>query len=79
MGGGHSDKRHKGKLMFYPDVFDALIQWVEDDITPSELPTMISDEKKEKILFSGKKEKPYFFDNSENGKVVNNFSNRFNY
>lgn len=66
MGGGHSDKGDKGELMSYPDVFAALIQWVEDNITPSELPTMISDEKKEKIWYFGKKEKPYFFDNPEN-------------
>ena len=52
--------------MSYSDVFAALIQWVEDNITPSELPTMISDEKKEKIWYFGKKEKPYSFDNPEN-------------
>ena len=49
MGGGHRDKGDKGELMSYPDFFSALIQWVEDNITPSELPSMISDEKKEKI------------------------------
>lgn len=61
MGGGHSDKRDKGKLMSYPDVFDALIQWVKDDITPSELPTMISDEKKRKNIIFWKKGETLFF------------------
>ena len=49
MGGVHSDKGDKGELMSYPDDFAALIQWFDDNITPSELPTMMSDEKKEKI------------------------------
>lgn len=69
MGGGHNNMTNKGELMSYPDVFAALIHWVEDNIVPSELPAMKSDEENKNLIYSGRKEKPYSFDNPENAKI----------
>lgn len=70
MNGGHNNTTHKGELMAYPNVFAALISWVEEGVIPSELPAMKWDEQKKKLIYSGRMEKPYSVKNSENFKVM---------
>ena len=68
-GGGHGDRMGVGEIMAFPDVWAAMMKWVEDGEKPEELPTQTWNAEKQSVEYTGRKEKTYSVRDEENRRI----------
>ena len=73
-GGGHGESKGIGEIISFPDVWSALMIWVEDGKFPEELPTQRWNDKEQKVEYSGRNEKAYSINNIENENLKTKFN-----